>query len=242
MQNSVTGQPREFHLAVHPSAIPTFSLSFVSPVMPHPRWKDNQPCILDHEDHELWANNPAALWDQSKPPWAAQMMFGGTACCPCTSAVLSSQGQRPGRVGRGPCQCSRTQHHGDTQGATSAPGCALTSVRQHHPTCYSCSCDFGWLLALPQQPQKWFFPQMAPRDLLAKWMLLQQHIHFPQGTETCVTWGSTAGKQMPAPADKPAGMGAKQAQLWHKVCSGIATVVNAQVAHEQPWSFSPKSQ
>lgn len=65
-------------------------------------------------------------------------------------------------------------------------------------------------------------------------MLLQQHIHFPQDTETCVTWGSTAGNQMPAPADKPAGMGAKQAQLWHKVCSGIATVVNAQVAHEQP--------
>lgn len=35
-------------------------------------------------------------------------------------------------------------------------------------------------------------------------------------------------------SDKPAGMDAKQAQLWHKGCSGIAAVVDAEVVHGQP--------
>lgn len=55
MHNSVTGQPREIHLTAHPSAVPTFTVSFASP-----RRRDSQSCILDHE---LWANNSAALWD-----------------------------------------------------------------------------------------------------------------------------------------------------------------------------------
>lgn len=92
---------------------------------------------------------------------------------------LAGQGEAPG--GAWPCSGSRTLHHGDTQAATLAPGCALTSVRQQHPTCYSCSCSFVRLLALPQQPEKWLFPPTAPQDLLAKWMLLQQQVQFSPG-------------------------------------------------------------
>lgn len=167
------------------------------------------------------------------------MVFRGKVGCPRNSAVLASRGWRHGTAGRGPWGCPALhrlqEHRAIMEGHRQPPwhwsvcSCvpptpthtAVNLLRQH-PAFYSCSCCFDCLPALPQWPEKRFFPLIAAWGLLAKGTLLLLTYAANSIPPPAHVRGSPCSAAQPLiehqpPSGVPPGTGANGGWLQHEV-------------------------
>lgn len=179
MQNSATVQPKEIHPAAHPSPVSHLFCSLLPlQLVPVPDEGTTSPVPWFAHRDQTPQQVRVSSEIKSKQNWVAQMVFRGKVGCPRNSAVLASRGWRHGTAGRGPWGCPALhrlqEHRAIMEGHRQPPwhwsvcSCvpptpthtAVNLLRQH-PAFYSCSCCFDCLPALPQWPEKRFFPLIA---------------------------------------------------------------------------------